>query len=131
VELTGGNGSVQNQFHNGDSVSIGIKYLSHIDLDNACVSVRLNHLHGIDVWGTSTESKSFLTPIRQGNGQIRLNIDHLPLLAGTYDLSVVIADHSGIHEYDHWEKRIRIDVIQNGTFDTGIVDIKSHWQLDA
>lgn len=131
VELSGKSGSVQNQFHNGDSVSIVIKYVSQISLDNASVSVRLNHLHGTDIWGTSTESKSVLVPIRIGDGQIRLTIDHLPLLEGTYDLSVVIADHSAIHEYDHWEKRIRIDVIQNGTFDTGIVDIKSQWQIDA
>jgi ABC-type polysaccharide/polyol phosphate transport system ATPase subunit len=131
VELSGKSGSVQNQFHNGDSVSIAIKYVSQISLDNASVSVRLNHLHGTVLWGTSTESKSVPVPIRIGDGQIRLTIDHLPLLDGTYDLSVVIADHSAIHEYDHWEKRIRIDVIQNGTFDTGIVDIKSHWQIDA
>ena len=131
VELTGGNGSVQNQFQNGDSLSVVIKYLSQIEIDNASVSVRINHLHGADIWGTSTESKAFSVPVRIGNGQIRLNIDQLPLLDGTYDLSVVFADHSAIHEYDHWEKRIRIDVVQNGTFDTGIVDIKSQWQLDA
>jgi hypothetical protein len=100
-------------------------------LDNASVSVRVSHLHGTDIWGTSTESKSFVLPIREGDGQICLNINQLPLLDGTYDLSVVIADHSAIHEYDHWEKRIRFDVIQNDTFDIGIVDIKSTWEVDV
>jgi ABC-type polysaccharide/polyol phosphate transport system ATPase subunit len=131
VELTGNNGAAQHQFHTGDPISIIVKYVSHISLDNASVSVRINHLHGTDIWRTSTESKSFVLPIREGDSQIRLNIDQLPLLDGTYDLSIVIADHSAIHEYDHWEKRIRFDVIQNDTFDTGLVDIKSTWEVDV
>jgi hypothetical protein len=64
-----------------------------------------------------------------GLGKLNLEIEKLPLLNGTYEISVVVADQSEVHEFDHWEKRIRFDVQQDDNYDTGLIGISSSWNV--
>ena len=43
----------------------------------------------------------------------------LPLLEGVYDLTVALTDHTEMHPYDHWERRIRFEVRQYRSYDVG------------
>ena len=130
ILLTDQNGISQRTFHTGENLQITVRFESQISLPNSSFSFNINHLHGTDVWGTSTEKQAITVPLSVGSGSATLTLNNLPLLDGTYDLSVVIADHAGIHEFDHWEKRIRFDVSQKNTYDTGIVDIRSTWKTN-
>ena len=56
-------------------------------------------------------------------------IDELLLLEGTYEISLTVADSSGVHEYDHWENKIRFTVNQNTNLDVGLIAMKSRWVL--
>jgi ABC-2 type transport system ATP-binding protein len=98
-------------------------------LTNAVVGIRITHLHGTNVWGTNTKRRAFSIPRIYGPGSVDLLIDSLPLLEGTYDLTVALSDHAEVHPFDHWEKRIRFDVHQYDTFDEGIVQISSTWKF--
>jgi ABC-2 type transport system ATP-binding protein len=129
VKMTNKTGATERLFHTGDPLLISIEFDSQVELANSSVAVRINHLHGTDVWGTSTDMQSFTVPINIGHGQIALKLDHLPLLSGTYDLSVVIADHAAIHEFDHWEKRVRFDINQQSISNSGLVNIESEWVI--
>ena len=130
ILLTDQNGISQRTFHTGENLQITVRFESQISLPNSSFAFNINHLHGTDVWGTSTEKQAITVPLSVGSGSATLTLNNLPLLDGTYDLSVVIADHAGIHEFDHWEKRIRFDVSQKNTYDTGIVDIRSTWKTN-
>jgi len=68
-------------------------------------------------------------PTLTGTGHIDLEIDSLPLLEGTYDLTIAFSDFSEIHEFDHWERRIRFDVYQHGIYDEGLVLPPAKWKL--
>lgn len=118
-------------FHTGESMRIEFSFDSQIELSSSSISVGISHLHGTAIWGNSTEAQSIQVPIRVGPGRASLVISPLPLLDGTYDLSVAIADHAGIHEFDHWEKRIRFDVNQQNINSVGLVDIQSTWQINS
>jgi ABC-2 type transport system ATP-binding protein len=114
----------------GRSVIIRIHFDAHVPIKDSIVGVRITHLHGANIWGTNTKRRAF--PISQifGSGYIDLQIDSLPLLEGTYDLTVALSDHSEINAFDHWEKRIRFDVRQYDTFDEGMVQIICHWHTN-
>ena len=130
ILVTDQTGTSQRTFHTGENLQVTIKFESQISLPNSSFAFNIHHLHGTDVWGTSTEKQSITVPLSVGPGTATLTLNNLPLLDGTYDLSVVIADHAGIHEFDHWEKKIRFEVSQKNTYDTGIVDIRSTWNTN-
>ena len=81
------------------------------------------------MWGSNTKRREIVTPTLTGTGYIDLEIESLPLLEGTYDLTVALSDMSEIRGYDHWERRARFDVNQHGIFDEGLAFFKSIWQL--
>ena len=130
VTLADSSGNSGHQFHTEDPVVVTINFSSQIELTNLSVAVRINHIYGTYVWGTSTDSHSIKVPIEIGAGRISLKLDHLPLLEGTYELSVVVSDLVAIREFDHWEKGVRFDVIQKSFSNSGIVNIESEWLLE-
>jgi lipopolysaccharide transport system ATP-binding protein len=91
--------------------------------------VRITHLHGQNVWGSNTKRKGVIIPLLFGTGHADLVIDSLPILEGTYDLTVALSDSAEVNAFDHWEKRIRFDVHQLNTFDEGIVSVNSVWRI--
>ena len=56
---------------------------------------------------------------------------HLPLLEGVYDLTVALSDHTEMHPYDHWERRIRFEVRQYRSYDVGVVHIPAEWTISG
>jgi ABC-type polysaccharide/polyol phosphate transport system ATPase subunit len=115
------------KFHSGKPMSISVVYTSDISLDNCCVAVRITELHGTEVWGTTSERQGVNIPITRGEGSLTLGIADLPLLQGTYDISVSISDHGEIHEFDHWEKRTRFEVVQDTMREDGLIHLNTSW----
>jgi len=58
-----------------------------------------------------------------------VRIDSLPLLEGVYDLTVGVMDSTEVHPYDFWERRIRFEVRQFESYDTGLVSIPAEWTI--
>jgi hypothetical protein len=110
---------------------IRIRVNSHLPIEDSVVGVRITHLNGQNVWGTNTRRRAVTIPIVNGNATIDLAIPQMPLLEGTYELTVALTDNSELHTYDHWEKRIRFDVHQHDTFDEGLVTVASTWSIST
>jgi ABC-2 type transport system ATP-binding protein len=58
---------------------------------------------------------------------LRVKIPRLPLLEGSYFLSVAVSDATGTTEYDHCRNWLRFDVHQNDLFEEGVVAIDADW----
>lgn len=108
-------------------VIIQIVLNSHLPMDDLVVGVRITHLSGQNVWGTNTRRRAVTIPRLNGRSLVKLSIPRLPLLEGTYELTVALTDSSEVHVFDHWEKRIRFDVHQHETFDEGLVTVEASW----
>jgi ABC-type polysaccharide/polyol phosphate transport system ATPase subunit len=128
VNITNTTGAIGNYYETGSDIDISIELNSSRVLENCNIAVRFTHLHGTEVWATSTEQQEVRMPIKIGVQNVTLSVKELPLLAGTFDLSVSISEKAALNEFDHWEKRIRFNVHQNHIFDTGLVRIKSVWK---
>ena len=127
VELLDQELSTSDVFATGRPMTIRIHFDAHVPISDPVVGIRITHLHGANIWGTNTKRRAFTLPNIFGKGSVDLKIDSLPLLEGTYDLTIALSDHAEVHPFDHWEKRIRFDVHQYDTFDEGIVSIESTW----
>ena len=114
-------------FETNKPAIIRISYSCPIPIKDAVFGIRITHLHGTVMWGSNTKRRGIVIPTLTGTGYIDLEIESLPLLEGTYDLTVALSDMSEIHEYDHWERRTRFNVNQHGIFDEGLVHPSSMW----
>lgn len=111
----------------GETISLRIAYEAHTPITYPVFGLRITQLHGTNVWGSNTKRMGFHLDRIQGTGFITLEIPSLPLLAGTYDLTLALTDQHETYEYDHWDRRIRFDVVQYNTFDEGLVQINAKW----
>jgi ABC-type polysaccharide/polyol phosphate transport system ATPase subunit len=112
----------------GEPISLQIDYTAHMPIKEPVFGIRFTHLHGTTVWGSNTKRMGFHPDTLNNSGTITLNIPELPILAGTYDLTVALTDQHETYEYDHWDRRVRFDVVQYNSFDEGLIQIEAKWQ---
>lgn len=128
VELLDEAGNSRDAYISGKPLEISISYNAHQPINDAVVGIRITDIHGNPVWGTNTRRRGISIPRIFGTGSITYAIPELPLLEGTYELTVALSDLSEVHAFDHWERRVRFNVHQHATFDEGIVLVEGKWR---
>jgi ABC-2 type transport system ATP-binding protein len=128
AEFVNADGVPVHVLKSGEPISLQIDYTAHMPIKEPVFGIRLTHLHGTNVWGSNTKRMGFQPTTLNNSGTITLNIPELPILAGTYDLTVALTDQHETYEYDHWERRVRFDVVQYNSFDEGLIQIEANWQ---
>jgi hypothetical protein len=129
VEFLGPDERPLNYLTTNQPVTIRVTFTTHLPIDNPVVGIRITHLNGVNVWGANTKRRAAFMSRINGPGHVDIEIPSLPILEGTYEITVAISDQSEVHAYDHWEKRIRFDVHQHDIFDEGIVTVTSNWNV--
>jgi len=128
AEFVNADGVPVHVLKSGEPISLQIDYTAHMPIKEPVFGIRITHLHGTNVWGSNTKRMGFQPATLNNSGTITLNIPELPILAGTYDLTVALTDQHETYEYDHWERRVRFDVVQYNSFDEGLIQIEANWQ---
>ena len=93
------------------------------------VGIGIDSLAGTHVWSSNTKRNGQLIGRLDGPATVELTIPSLPLLEGVYDLTVTLMDHTEVHPYDYWDKRIRFEVRQYRAYDAGLVHIPGTWSV--
>ena len=112
-----------------DSAKLRLEFAAHIPVQKPVFGVRIDTLNGQLVWGSSSKLIGHQIAFIDGNGWVDLNFPKVPLLNGTYDLSVSVTNESETHQFDHWERRIRFEVRQLKTTDAGLAHISVDWDF--
>ena len=128
VQLLNKQGQIVDDFETNKPATVRISYSCPTPIKDAVFGIRITHLHGTNVWGSNTKRMGFQPATLNNSGTITLNIPELPILAGTYDLTIALTDQHETYEYDHWERRVRFDVVQYNSFDEGLIQIEANWQ---
>ena len=112
-----------------DPARVRFELSAHMPMQDLVIGVRIDAMGGPLVWGTSSRRAGATLGVVQGAGWVEMDIPSLPLLEGVYDLSASVSDHSEHHPYDHWERKIRFEVRQYRSFDSGLVSMPITWNL--
>jgi ABC-2 type transport system ATP-binding protein len=112
----------------GEGLTFRVNFDSHAVIEDLVVFIKISTLNGLDVWSTSTRTNGVALPRVIGSGAVSLTIPSLPLLEGTYLVSIALRNGRETVEFDHWEHAHKFDVHQFNLFDQGIVNIASRWQ---
>ncbi len=125
LDATGGAVSA----HHARAGTIHVDITAHTPLQDTVVVVRIDSLcratmsGGPAAGGTDEPSGSSMGRRRD------VAIPSLPLLEGVYDLTVSLTDHTEVHPYDHWDRRIRFEVQQFKSYDHGLLSIPTEWTI--
>ena len=121
-------GSVMSTF---EPMTVQVELTAHSPLQDVVVGIGIHSLAGTHVWGSNTKRNGQLIGRLDGPASVELAIPSLPLLEGVYDLTVALTDHTEVHPYDYWDKRIRFEVRQYRAYDAGLVHIPGAWSVSG
>jgi ABC-2 type transport system ATP-binding protein len=114
-----------------DPMTISLSLQANVPVQDVVVTARIDTLAGHPVWGSSTRRNGQSLGLIDGAARVDIEFPRLPLLEGVYDLTVSVTDHTEIHPFDHWEKKVRFEVRQLKVFDTGVVHLESNWKVSG
>ena len=129
VTLRDGAGQATELLTSLEPATVKIDLTAHMPIQDTVVTVRIDTLSGHPVWGSSTRRNGKAMGLLDGPASVEVAISSLPLLEGVYDLTVAVTDHTEMHPYDHWEKRVRFEVRQYKAYDLGTVHFPSEWSI--
>lgn len=113
----------------GEPMTIVIEYVAHRHIEAPAFGVAFHRSDGLHIHGTNTALAKFDIPFIEGRGEIRYSTDVLPLLEGTYYLSVAIHDVAETQMYDYQDFYYKFGVrLGPASQRFGTIYIPAHWE---
>ena len=110
-------------------VFIRPKWFPDEAIQDTVLVARFDEMNGHTVWSSSSRRNGVSIGMLDGPAEVTIEIPQLPLLEGTFDLTVAITNQTEIQPYDWWDRRVRFDVRQFTSLDSGITHIPSEWTI--
>ncbi|MDQ4069853.1 MAG: ABC transporter ATP-binding protein [Actinomycetota bacterium] len=112
----------------GDRVTIRFHYELDEAVSRPVFAMAIHTVEGIEVTATDTAGLS-LVPEPAGRGHVDFEVDSLPLLPGTYDISAVLSERESgaVLDAHHRAFRFVVDAGAPAVSSRGIVDVRGTW----
>jgi ABC-2 type transport system ATP-binding protein len=127
VEVLNHNDESADTVHTGRQMRIRIHYQRNSSITDIIAGLRISHLHGTQVFATNSRRRGDQLGSFGDTGYVDLTIPRVPMLRGTYQISVDLSDASELYTYDHWGQCFTFDVLQDTVQDEGLVTIEAQW----
>jgi ABC-2 type transport system ATP-binding protein len=127
VDVLNSSDEIANVIKTNESIALRISFEAHSLIEDLVVFVKIENSHGVLIWSTSTRTNGISLPRVIGQGAVKVSLQSLPILEGSYNVTVALRNARETVEFDHWENVTHFDVHQTNNFDEGIVDIKASW----
>ncbi len=112
----------------GEPASILFHYHAHEPIADPMFGFAIYRSDGTHIAGPNSVFAGMEIAQIEGHGIVRYEMESLPLLPGTYYLTVSLCDHSGVHTYDYRDYWYRFRVMaQQGRDHYGLVYIPASW----
>jgi ABC-2 type transport system ATP-binding protein len=97
-----------------DPVTIRMGYKATVPVDDVVFAINVHDMDGNFLLGTNTDLMGVDLGKVRGRGEVAFELDRVPLLDGTYRVSLGIHTHDGGIEYDHREDQDVFEVMNPG-----------------
>ena len=132
VEFLDEDGASAEVVASGHPMKIRISYSASKPVEEPNFGIGIHHEGGVHITGTNTRLSRIHTGTISGEGVVEYSTDHLPLLPGTYLISVAVEDLHSQHIFDRYDMAWRLRVRHAGDQQIhGLVDIGGSWKLLA
>ncbi|MEP7105633.1 MAG: ABC transporter ATP-binding protein [Chloroflexota bacterium] len=132
VRLLDTNGCEVAEVDAGSPLTLEISYRSNRRLETPVFGVALYRNDGTYVYGTNSAVDGFGVPAIDADGTIAITYDALPLLAGTYLITVAVFPEPGEHvgAIDAHPQRYQFRVA-GSTMEQGLIRLQHRWRVVA
>jgi len=100
-------------FKTRDFLKIRIDYYTKKKIEKPVFGIAIYKEDGIHLCGPNTSTGNCDIDYIEGKGSVEYIIDSLPFLPGSYLFTASIYDLSLRHAYDHWERCLTFNVVEN------------------
>ena len=115
----------------GEPLTFRLHYEAHVPVEDPIFGIGVTHLEGALVTGTNTARHHHHIDKITGDGWIDFVIPSLPLLEGTFEITVAITDHTELHQIDRWQHALRFDVRRGDIVEEGLATLAGTWEFGA
>lgn len=131
VRLLDEQGQERRVFMTGETMIVRMHFAACQRIEKPQFGLAFHHANGFHISGPNTVFSGVDIKAIEGEGYIDYAIDGLPLLAGTYLLSVALYDYEGVHAYDHHHQAFTFRVRPNKAIreEFGTLLIPAEWRL--
>jgi ABC-type polysaccharide/polyol phosphate transport system ATPase subunit len=132
VSLHDGDGQERSVYQTGEPWIVRICYHSAKVVHEPVFGIAIHSAEGIHVTGPNTKSGRMKIPALHGSGTIEYVVETLPLLPGSYELSVAVYDRLVRQPYDHHDRLYPFRVGKGKTLERhGMVSFRGTWRHES
>ncbi len=132
LRVTAGDGAERSIYQNGEALRVEVGYHARNPVRSPICEVEVHRHDGTHVATGSTYAAGFETgDVLEGEGSFVWRLEDLRLTPGSYYLSPLLRDHSGVHVLDRHERWVRLQ-IREGVYQEreGCVVLPGTWDVD-
>lgn len=130
IELLNEVGEKIDRIETNGAMSITTQLTAQTSVRSPVIKVSISKLDGDIVWSSTSRRSEIGLGNLNSPVLATIGIPKLPLLEGTYYISVACTDATGTTDYDHCQNWVRFDVHQNDLFEEGLVAVPSNWTIN-
>ena len=112
----------------GEALRFDVHLSSSTPVDDVVIGIAVYGPMGELIYGTNSWLKGALLGVVDGKRRVRFDLGSVPLLDGTYGLTVGAHTLGGL-VYDHWEQKRRFEVAAGGR-DQGMIALPVQVEVD-
>jgi hypothetical protein len=110
VRILDSGGNPKNAFSTGEDMIVEVSYEAGESVSSPTFGIAVHRGDGLYICGLNTKLDHVLRETFLGKGAVRLTYPKIPLLTGTYALSVAIFDEQALARYDFHDRRYTFSV---------------------
>ncbi|WP_376791212.1 ABC transporter ATP-binding protein [Thermoflexus sp.] len=129
VYLTDATGVERYQFETGEALRIHLRYRAVERIARPIFGLAIHRHDGVQICGPNTAFSGFQIPWVEGEGELIYSIPTLPLLEGTYLISVSATDERDIEIFDYHDRAYVFRVIRGHHPERyGLLTMNGRWE---
>ena len=130
IDLLNDGGEKTERVETNGAMTISTQLTAQTSVRAPVVKVSISKLDGDIVWSSTSRKSELGLGNLNSPVVVTIGIPKLPLLEGTYYISVACTDTTGTTDYDHCKNWLRFDVHQSDLFEEGLVAVPSTWTFN-
>lgn len=130
VELLDSTGAPTLWVHTGEPATLRFHYSARTPVTRPVLGFALHSITGVHATGVN--SRETLVPeMIEGDGHVDFAMSRMPLVTGSYDVTVALVDESNLHTFDFQTKAMRFDVGRGVPKEAeGVFAIEGIWKFE-
>jgi ABC-2 type transport system ATP-binding protein len=113
-----------------ESMTIRVNYRANEPTDDLLFGIAIHDQEGNSIFGTNTKIADVAVPVADGDGQVTFDFEHIPLLDGTYFVTLAIQSTDEGTVYDWSDQQYQFEVM-NPARTAGLVALPVQVRFDT